>query len=117
MAVYSMTDIPHFDLPFRFLSTGHAAVAEQDSEEDVINCVTAIARTTRGSREDLPSFGIDDQTFARIPLDTAAMLEQILEQEDRAHILIDQANDTHDQLSQIVRVNVSIRDRQQNEVL
>lgn len=79
--------IPHFDLPFRFGNTSIVTV-EQDSPEDVANCVEAIARTIIGERDDSPDFGIDDLTFSNQPLDTELLTAQILQQEPRATIVI-----------------------------
>jgi len=50
---------PHFDLPFRFLKSGGAVVSEQDSFDDVANCVEAICRTPQGFRVDNPDFDYD----------------------------------------------------------
>jgi hypothetical protein len=105
-----MADVPHFDLPFRFGQGGHATTVEQDSEADVINCVAAIVRTTKGSREDLPDFGIDDPTFSPIPINTGSILEDVFEQEPRAHILAEQAPDAFNNLEQVVRLNISVKE-------
>lgn len=51
------TDIPHFDYPFRFGRDGHVATVEQDSPDEVRNCVIAILLTEAGARLDLPEFG------------------------------------------------------------
>lgn len=88
-----MVDIPHFDLPFRFDSSGHAVEADQDSLEDVTNCVAAIFRTRHGERLERPLFGIPDQTFVMQPLDAESILESALLFESRAHLLLEQAPD------------------------
>ena len=90
-------DIPHFDLPFRF-GPNLAVVQEQDSIEDVMNCVAAILRTQVGERTDLPEFGILDPTFETQPIDTAAIIQQVLAQEPRATLVIDQNPSAFDEL-------------------
>ena len=55
---------PHFQLPFRFGGiNGAAFVNEQDSIEDVVQCVETIIQYPIGSRFDVPDFGIPDVTF------------------------------------------------------
>ena len=54
--------IPHLALPFRIVD-GRAAVTEQDTFEEIRDCVQAIIRTPRGFRLELPDFGVPDQTF------------------------------------------------------
>lgn len=48
---------PHFRVPFAFRD-GSAVCVEQDSDEDIIQCVNAIVRTAKGFRLELPDFGI-----------------------------------------------------------
>lgn len=97
--------IPHFDFPFRFVS-GHAAVADQDSTEDVTNCVEAIMLTPVGSRIEMPDFGIPDPTFQLQPLDFSTIIEAVLENEPRASVVFDQSPDKFDRL--IARVTESV---------
>lgn len=97
--------IPHFDFPFRFVNST-AAVVEQDSLEDITNCVTAIAATVQGERIERPSFGIPDPTFDRQPLDLQGILQAVTDGEPRAHTLIDQAPDRIDQL--IAHITLSV---------
>jgi phage baseplate assembly protein W len=56
---------PHFSLPFRLSGTSFA-VSEQDSAEEIADCVEAILRTPEGSRIDVPGFGRPDGTFAQL---------------------------------------------------
>jgi phage baseplate assembly protein W len=58
--------VPHFSLPFRFASQGESiasSVHEQDSEEEVMQCVELIIRCPLGFREEKPNFGVMDPTF------------------------------------------------------
>jgi len=83
-----MATVPHFDMPFRFGSAGsHVAVVEQNTGEDVTNCVETILRTTRGTRLYVPNFGITDPTFSIKPLPTMVtdqMEQEVVENEPRA---------------------------------
>lgn len=56
--------IPHFSLPFRFGGLNGGAIAnDQDTEDDIVDCVKVIIAYPIGSREDLPEFGIPDLVF------------------------------------------------------
>jgi hypothetical protein len=55
---------PHFQLPFRFGGiNGGAFMNEQDSGEDIVDCVKAIIGFPVEAREDMPEFGIPDLLF------------------------------------------------------
>lgn len=97
--------VPHFDLPFRMKGTSFATV-EQDSFEDVANCVEAIVRTPYGFRDDNPDFGVDDQTFQVQPLNTELITGQIIHQEPRASIVITQETDLIDSLIDNLKIEV-----------
>jgi phage baseplate assembly protein W len=101
-----MTDIPHFALPLRYLN-GKPVVNEQDSVEDIADCVYAVCVTNPGDREEMPDFGLLDMTFDQEPLPTAAAVNQITAWEPRAQILIDAAPDRFD--ASIVNANVNVR--------
>lgn len=64
-------DTPKLKVPFRLSRTGQqAAVIEQDSVDEVAQCVEAVLRTPEGTRLEEPEFGIVDLTFyeGRLPL-------------------------------------------------
>jgi hypothetical protein len=108
-------DIPHFDHPFRF-GPSLAVVVEQDSPEDIVNCVAAILRTELGERIDLPEFGIISPVFQTQPIDIAPILELIVEQEPRAAAVIDQYPDEIDELILNLLVTVTQVDTPQNQI-
>lgn len=54
---------PHFALPFSWAATGHAAEVEQDSQEDVANCLAALVLCPLGWRPELVEYGTPEQTF------------------------------------------------------
>lgn len=77
-----MTDVPHFSLPFRFAP--RAVVVEQDSLDEIADCVLAIVLYPLGYRVELPEFGIDDPTFSSPHVDVEALREAIDRWEQRA---------------------------------
>lgn len=99
---------PHFALPFS-LSNGQAAVVEQDSPDDIANCVEAVLRYTPGWRFADPEFGVSDQTFRR-DLDLDEIRGQIARYEPRAAETVDDVSGelreahTIDDATRVVRV-------------
>ena len=83
-----MPDIPHFGQPFRY-SAGKPVVTEQDTLEEIRDCIRASLRTVVGFRDEAPDFGITDPTFELIPLDTQSILDEIFVSEPRADQLLD----------------------------
>jgi phage baseplate assembly protein W len=79
---------PHFDLPFRFAGKS-AAVVEQDSFEDIENCVVAALHTPVGFRTELPDFGTADNTFRLQPVTFAELLAEITRSEPRSSVIAD----------------------------
>lgn len=105
-----MSDIntPHFDLPFRWGTDGHATVVEQDSWKDVANCVLNILDTTVGRRIESPGFGVTDPTFEKQPINLAALTEAVIAQEPRAALLMEQNPDQFDSLIADVLVQLTV---------
>lgn len=97
--------IPHFDLPFRFAPNKHGRVVQQDSEADVVNCVHATLRTTRGFRFYVPSFGITDPTFQEAPIDLTVVESEVAENEPRARMILDQ---TVDVIRDFIHIQVGV---------
>ena len=86
-----MADEPtpvHFAFPFRWDPTGHAAVNEQDSIEDVVDCVICSILTPYGWRVDEPEFGITDPTFSA-PIDTGLLMTEVDRDEPRAKPILE----------------------------
>jgi phage baseplate assembly protein W len=109
-----MTRVPHFDLPFRFGVTagqlGVAAIAvEQDTQDDVTNCVEIVLRYPRGFRSDVPEFGIQDQTLTQQPIALDDMAAAITRWEPRAITRLTQAPDRLDDLIVRVLSEVAVR--------
>jgi phage baseplate assembly protein W len=102
-------DVPHFDYPFRFNANGHAAVVEQDSEEDIIACILAIIKTPLGFREDLPDFGIADPLFSEKTINIADIKSALNIWEDRADVVLEEGPLTLDQLVRYVSIQMSLK--------
>lgn len=99
-----MTDIPHFSLPFR-VERGQVAVTEQDSAEEIADCVEAVLRYRPGERDDEPEFGTPDQAFKTV---VGPELEAaVAEWEPRAEVDIDEERDVIDET--IRRVSLEVR--------
>ena len=58
---------PHFSLPLRFGGVnGGAMVNEQDTADDILDCVRAILYWPVGQRDDMPDFGLQDLAFKQV---------------------------------------------------
>lgn len=77
--------IPHFALPFRFVN-GAAAVNEQNSPEEIRDCVAAIVSYEIGSRPERPDFGVEDEVFEEGGADPSVYLPVIARLEPRADL-------------------------------
>jgi hypothetical protein len=85
-------------------------VVEQDSLEDVINCVSAALRTDKGSRVDMPTFGVPDPTFQVLPMDTNEIIAEVTSHEDRAAITLAETPDKLDSLIDQITAEVGLRE-------
>jgi phage baseplate assembly protein W len=103
-----MTSIPHFALPFRF-ATPQAAVSEQDSLDEIADCVFAVLACPVGFRVELPPFGLPDQTFSMPGPDLVDVRAAIETWEPRAAALLDERQDALDELVAHVEVLVQVR--------
>lgn len=96
-----MTDIPHIAYPLRLTATGLEQV-EQDSIDDVRQCVHVLLRTPVGARPLAPDVGVEDPTFSE-GVDPEQLAAELEGQEDRARITITAAapDETGEQAVQI----------------
>jgi phage baseplate assembly protein W len=87
-------EVPHLSLPFRFEADNmgilHAAVNEQDSPDDIADCVQAILMCPLGFRLELPDFGVRDQTFGSPGANVDDLQAAIALYETRADTLIEE---------------------------
>jgi hypothetical protein len=79
-----MADRPHFALPFHFAvrpdGSLEVAVTEQDTSEEVADCIELAGRTVQGERVNLREFGRPDSLEFAIDRELArAQLQQALE--------------------------------------
>lgn len=101
--------VPHFDLPFRLDGLGHAVVADQDTLEDVSNCVQAIVLTMVGQRQELTTFGIGDYTLHNQPIAMDEIINAVIDQEPRAVLVMSQAPDQFDAFIAQIMMRVSTK--------
>lgn len=95
----------HLRFPFQVVN-GKVGTVEQDSAEDVLQCVETIMRFRRGQRADAPDFGVPDQAHRQGGADVAEVLDTIERFEERAHRLAADLETDLAGLAQIVRVRV-----------
>jgi phage baseplate assembly protein W len=96
---------PHLKVPFKWGANGHAEVVEQNSPEDVIQCVYAILNTPRGFRLEIPDFGVRKGVLEENGPNLTQLEAALLEWEPRAsYSLTDQQ--LEDILSRYVNVVV-----------
>lgn len=100
-----MAEIPHLALPFR-VERGRAAVVEQDSDEDVEQCVEAVLRYRPGERPEAPDFGTPDQTHRQGGADLQELADAVSRWEPRAHAVARDAGT--DELGMAQRVQIAI---------
>lgn len=78
-------DVPRLAWPLRLVG-GRFATVEQDSDDDIAQCIKAIVQTSPGERADLPDMGLADPVFEEQPLDVDALREMVARHEPRAAI-------------------------------
>lgn len=104
------TNVPHFALPFSIAAnpdgTYSARTVDQESQEEVHNCVEAVIRYEKGYRPEKPEFGITDHTFSMGELQTLDIVDDVRDQEPRAQISIRSQIDTIDQFISYMTVSV-----------
>ena len=80
---------PQLKVPFQ-MSGSKMAVVEQDSDDDVVQCVTAIMRTRTGTRPDDPLMGVPDFAFSENGADLGVIRSVLAKYEPRATIMTEQ---------------------------
>lgn len=98
--------IPHFSIPFRYRN-GKPVVVEQDSIDDIANCVEAALRTPLGARDEYPEYGVPEMVFRQQPINTSDIVRRLDDMEPRASILAEEAPDRLD--ASIARVRMTLR--------
>lgn len=98
---------PHFAVPFR-IREGSALCVEQDSPEDVIQCVSAIVRTQKGFRLEIPGFGIDNPVMQENGPSIPELEAALRTWEPRADFTLEK-KELEDVLSQLLKIKVGVR--------
>lgn len=101
--------VPHLALPFRFERSGAAAVLEQDTVEEIAQCVQVLVLTHEGERLPVPDYGIADLVF-NDSTDIVSITDAIEEWEPRAASRIIENPDSRDELLRQIFVRVSTKD-------
>lgn len=99
---------PHFALPFRFkdgLGGVSAVVNEQDSYEEIRDCVSAIVRYSKRDRPEAPDFGITPLEF-EVEVDTERILEEVQRVEPRVQLIISSFRQSADETIETVIVGI-----------
>lgn len=108
-------ETPHFAYPFSFKTQPDgslaAAVTEQDSVDEVADCVVRITNTPLGSRDELPEFGVTVPLFEQTPVNVERLVSEIREWEPRAALSGSARIDSLDELLTNVRLDVAASDR------
>jgi phage baseplate assembly protein W len=102
---------PHFKLPFQFGGIhGGAYLNEQDSTEDIVDCIKVIIAFPTGSRQDLPSFGTPDLLFKQIGTKVPEQLAAAIRTwEDRAEVNAEGGPSALDDMILDIMVRAGIR--------
>jgi phage baseplate assembly protein W len=101
----SSVQVPHFTFPFA-LNGNSFGVVEQDTIEEIQQCVEILLLTPSGSRLVLPDYGTPETLFAQMPINVPAILNKLNKWEPRAAVTLDQTLGTI-QTTASIQVNVS----------
>ena len=78
---------PKLSFPFQFSATGRRAlVVEQNSDEEIEACLEVLLLTVQGTREEVPEYGVPDQTFRMNGVSREQVLAAIRTWEPRADV-------------------------------
>lgn len=102
-----MAGVPRLRYPLQVdPATGHLAVVDQDSLDNIACRVEVALRTRVGDRGLAPEFGSPDLTFAELPLNLDALVSLLEAQAPGAEILAEQDPDRFTELVAAVRLQV-----------
>lgn len=96
--------IPHLSLPLR-VQNGQFSVVEQDSDEEIIQCIGVICKTPQGARIEVPDFGVPQELFTMTGTNgiTSAELKR---QEQRVDTILNKSADEVDELLRNIEIGV-----------
>lgn len=101
-------NVPHFKLPLRFVSTSagiRADVTEQDTYDEIRDCIEATARYELEQRPEAPTFGIPQQVFGN-PVDSSEVLVHLQNNEPRMSAVIGHQISDDDDLLAIITTRI-----------
>lgn len=98
-------EVPHFAFPFR-VESGSVAVQEQDTTDEVAQCVQVLLATPLGERQEQPDYGVTDPTFQE-DIDQQEILTAVSEWEPRALPALTDDIDSADELVRTLRATVA----------
>lgn len=102
-----MTDIPRLAWPVSLAANGQLVTVEQDSDDDIRQCVEAIVRHRVGDRVDVPEMGVPDFTHGEQPLEVDGVTTVIGRHEPRASVLVASSpNLIESVLAEVADINV-----------
>lgn len=81
-------------------------MVEQDTYEDVSNCVEAIVRTPIGYRSEVPEFGFPNAEFELQPILSDDVVELVTSQEPRAVVIMEESPDLLDELIDHITISI-----------
>lgn len=100
--------VPHFAFPFQIKGPS-VAYTDQDTLDEIANCVAVICLIPQGWFAEDPEFGIPELTFDLQPVGSDDLIPEILQQEPRADLLIREAPDEFDNL--IAHIIIAVKRR------
>lgn len=101
-----MVDVPRLKWPINFIG-GAAEIVEQDSDDEVMQCVALVLITIRGERIELPNFGLNSIAFAQT-VDIDGIRAAVAEWEPRAAVTLTESPDELDQMIRHVAAVVGL---------
>jgi hypothetical protein len=85
-----MPNLPHFDAAFRLGPNGKPVVVEQDSPQDVGQCVYDVLVCPEGAKLGDATFGVPSPLGSGLPLDLSSWTQALNRLEPRASYTVDQ---------------------------
>lgn len=84
-------DVPKLSFPFRLSESGRSVmVVEQNSDDEILDCVEVLLSTERGERLEVPDYGVPDQSFLQGGVDVNDLVGAVARWEPRATVMIQQ---------------------------
>lgn len=98
--------VPHFLFPFQ-LNGNAFAVIEQDTSQEIQQCVEILLLTPIDSRLVLPDYGTPETLFTQQPVNVPAILAKLNNWEPRAAVTLAQTLNTINEMVSYILVKVT----------